>query len=113
MKLYEYKYAINVVPGRNPEEAADHYYSETEIQCSGEKDFELLVPHEDFIKLFRLARTLDQQPQYTAEDIIALVDAYAKKLGYTLTESDIWHGIVKWSERLSDSDDEDIEDWLI
>lgn len=112
MKLYQYKYAVRVVPGRNPEEANEHFMTEREVKGFDDADFELLVPHVDFVKLFRLARTLYEFDYYTPEDISALVSTYATKLGYTLSDSDIWHGIMKWVERFSDADDEDIEDWL-
>ena len=110
MKLYASKYAVRVAPGRNPEEANEHFMAEQEV--TGFEDFELLISHADFVKLFRLARTLYEFDYYTSEDISALVRTYANKLGYTLSDSDIWHGIMKWAERFSDADDEDIEDWL-
>lgn len=112
MILYEYKYAIGVVPGRNPEEAKEHYRSDTEFKGYENTDFRVKVPHQDFVKLFRLARTLVEYDQYTPEDVTSLISTYAKNLGYTLSDSDIWHGIVKWAERFIDIDDEEIEDWL-
>ena len=111
MNLYRYKHAITVVPSPNTENAQDRYFGETEIWAD-QKDFEILVPHQDFVKLFRLARTLYDIEQYSAEDVETLVDAYAKKLGYSLSSSDLWHGILKWVERFDDFGDEDIEDWL-
>lgn len=112
MNLYQYKYAISAVPAENAQRAADRYYEETDGNGADEKDFVILVPHEDFIKIFRLARTLNAIDQYTAENVQALVEAYAKQLGYNLSQSDLWHGILKWAERFTDMDDEDIEDWL-
>ena len=113
MKLYRYKYAISVIPSWNTEEATDKYNAEIDSNIAMNKsDFEVLICHEDFVKLFRLARTLSNIDQYDCNDIEALVDAYAKKLGYSLTPSELWHGILKWVERFSDTDDEDIEDWL-
>lgn len=110
MELYAYKCAVRVAPGRNPEEANEHFTAQLEV--TGFKDFELLVPHADFVKLFRLARTLYEFEYYTPEDIFTLVSTYANRLGYTLSNSDIWNGIMKWAEMFSDADDEDIEDWL-
>ena len=112
MNLYQYKYAISAVPAENAQGAADRYYEETDGNGADEKDFVILVPHEDFIKIYRLARTLNAIDQYTAENVQALVEAYAKQLGYNLSQSDLWHGVLKWAERFTDMDDEDIEDWL-
>lgn len=112
MNLYQYKYAITAVPAENAAGAADRYQEETDGNSVNEKDFVVLVPHEDFIKIFRLARTLYAIDQYTAENVQALVEAYTKQLGYELSESDLWHGILKWAERFTDMDDEDIEDWI-
>lgn len=112
MNLYQYKYAITAVPAETPAGAVDRYQEQTDGENVAEKDFVVLIPHEDFIKIFRLARTLNAIDQYTAENVQALVEAYAKQLGYSLSESDLWHGILKWVERFTDIDDEDIEDWL-
>jgi hypothetical protein len=112
MNLYQYKYAISAVPAENAQEAANRYYEETDGNEADEKDFVVLIPHEDFIKIFRLARTLNSIDQYTAENVRALVEAYAKQLGYQLSPSDLWCGILKWAERFSDVDDEDIEEWM-
>lgn len=112
MNLYQYKYAISAVPAKDAEEAAERYYNEIDEDVPDEKDFVVLIPHEDFIKIFRLARTLNSIDQYTVENVQALVEAYAKQLGYNLSQSDLWHGILKWAERFMDVDDEEIEEWL-
>lgn len=112
MNLYKYNFAVTAVPAMTAEDAADRYSNETDDATTNEKDFSVLVPHEDFIKIFRLARTLYEIEQYTAEDVEVLVEAYSKNLGYNLSKSDLWYGILLWAERLMDMDDEDIEDWL-
>lgn len=112
MNLYKYKYAITAVPAKDNQEAAKRYYTETDGNLADSNDFVVLIPHEDFIKIFRLARTLNSIDQYTAEDVQTLVEAYAKQLGYNLSQSDLWHGILKWSERFMEVSDEEIEDWL-
>lgn len=113
MKLYRYKYAISVAPGKCEEEASERLDAEMDSSSAIlYTDFEVLVTHEDFVKLFRLARMLDSIDQFTSEDIEPIVQAYAKKLGYELTDSELWHGVLKWVERFSDTDDEVIEDWL-
>lgn len=113
MNLYQYKYAISVVPAEDPKGAVREYMLEADSNSwANPQDFTVLVPHEDFIKMFRLSRTLYSIDQYTAENVEALVEAYAKQLGYQLSPSDLWHGILKWAERFMDVDDEEIEEWL-
>ena len=112
MNLYQYKYAITAVPAEDAKGAAERYYNETDGNVADSNDFVVLIPHEDFIKIFRLARTLNSIDQYTAENVQALVEAYAKQLGYNLSQSDLWHGILKWAERFLEGDDEEVEDWL-
>lgn len=113
MNLYQYKYVISVVPAEDSKGAVERYEQETDSNsCANPQDFTVLVPHEDFIKIFRLARTLNSIDQYTAENVEALVEAYAKQLGYQLSPHDLWHGILKWAERFMDVDDEEIEEWL-
>lgn len=113
MNLYEYRHAVNVVPAESCEDAADRYDTELEIAkdvCK--EDFNVLIPHEDYIKAFRLARTLYARTQYNVDDVEVLVDAYVRKLGYSLSPSDLWHGILKWAERLTEMADEDIDLWI-
>lgn len=113
MNLYQYKYVISVVPAEDSKGAVERYVQETDWNsCANPQDFTVLIPHEDFIKIFRLARTLNSIDQYTAEIVEALVEAYAKQLGYQLSPYDLWHGILKWAERFMDVDDEEIEEWL-
>lgn len=113
MNLYQYKYVISVIPAEDSKGAMERYQEETDSNsCTNPQDFTVLVPHEDFIKMFRLSRTLYSIDQYTAENVQALVEAYAKQLGYQLSPSDLWHGILKWAERFMDVDDEEIEEWL-
>ena len=114
MRLFKYKPAITVIPGSDNRNAAEHFDMEMDCRIpSQEKDFEVVVPHEDFIKLFRLARLLGDIEHFTSDQIGAIVETYAKQLGYNLTTDEIFHGIIHWSERFADMDDEDIENWLI
>ena len=113
MNLYRYNKVINVIPGRDANDAAFHYEEATDINGSEAKDFELVVPHEDFIRLFRLARTLVDNDQYTSDNISSILLGYALSLGYNLTLEEVIEGIVVWAERFIDMDDEDIEDWIL
>lgn len=110
MKLYKHNCNISVAPGRDAEQALDRYQMNEDNTTS--EDFEVLIPHEDFVKIFRLARLLNTLDQYDATAIEVIVGAYTKHLGYDLTDKELWDGILVWAERLDDSDDEDIEDWL-
>lgn len=110
MKLYKHICNISLVPGRDQEQALDRYNMNEENTTA--EDFDVLIPHEDFIKIFRLARLLNTLDQYDYNAIQVIVGAYCKHLGYELDSKDLWDGILVWVERLDDADDEDIEDWL-
>lgn len=110
MKLYKHNYNISVVPAGDKVQALDRYQMNEDNTTS--EDFEVLIPHEDFVKIFRLARLLNTLDQYNCNDIEAIVGAYTKHLGYELSDKELWDGILVWAERLDDADDEDIEEWL-
>ena len=110
MKLYKHNSNITVVPGRNTDQALDRYNMHEDNTTS--EDFEVLIPHEDFVKIFRLARLLNTLDQYDYKDTEVIVETYTKHLGYDLTNKELWDGILVWAERFDDADDEDIEDWL-
>ena len=109
MKLYKHINNISVVPGRNEAQAIDAYNMNEENTSTD--DFEVIIPHEDFIKIFRLARKLNTLlNDYSAmENIVA---SYTRYLGYDLDSKELWDGILVWVERFDEIDDEDIEDWL-
>lgn len=113
MKLYKYSKVITVVPAETPKSAIERYDMATECHeelC--EQDFEVVIDHVDFIKIFRLARMLDSIEQYDCKDIEVIVHAYVKRLGYELTVQELHDGILNWVERLSDLDDEEVEEWI-
>jgi hypothetical protein len=112
MKLYKLS-VISSFPGRTEEEAKERFAEHLGVSnIDVELTVEEVVPHENFIQIFRLARYLDSVDQYTYEQKIAIVKAYAGSLGYNLTDDQVGEGIITWAERLSDMDDEDIEEWL-
>ena len=110
MKLYKHNCNISVVPGKDTDQALDRYNMNEDNTTS--EDFEVLIPHEDFVKIFRLARLLNTLDQYNFADIEVIVGAYTKHLGYDLDNKELWDGILVWAERFDDIDDEDIEEWL-
>lgn len=113
MKLYRYTHKTSVVPATNCEGAMERYDINMQAVSPIEaKDFEVIIEHEDFIKIFRLARLLTSIDQYDATDVQTLTSAYVNHLGYNLTEDELWDGILVWAERFDDVDDEEIEDWI-
>lgn len=113
MKLYRNNKAISVVPGTDANHALDYYEMIAENQTSPEpEDLEVIIPHEDFTKIFRLARMINSIDQYTYQDVEVITLAYCNQLGYELTENELWNGILVWVERFEDADDEDIEPWI-
>ena len=113
MKLYRYKKPITVVPGSDAQNAIDHFTMMTEIQQPPREDeLEIIIPHADFVKIFKFARDLYTFNKLTTEQIEITVGVYVESLGYKLTEQELINGIIQWAERFYDCDDEDIENWI-
>lgn len=113
MRLYRNNNVVSVVPGTDPNHALDYYEMIAEGQRTpSPEDLEVIIPHEDFIKIFRLARMLNSIDQYTYENVETITLTYAKQLGYDLSSTDLWNGILVWVERFEDANDEDIECWI-
>jgi len=113
MKLFKVEIAI-LAPAQDAEGAKNRFidqYDSTESIVESLTVHEI-VPHEDFIKLFRLGRILDKIDQFSTFETISLVTEYAKLLGYILTVDEVSEGIIAWCERLEDIPDEELEDWL-
>ena len=112
MKLYRYRNAITVVPALDENGAIDRYHEQTDLFEPEGSAFEVIIEHNDFVKIFRLARLLNRIEHFSFEDIEIIVSEYVKRLGYSLSSAELWHGILCWAERFDDVDDEDIEDWI-
>ena len=111
MNLYRLN-PIPVVVAEDLERAVDRYEAQMEDEDIQESNFTLIVPSSDHSKIFKLALTLTRDEQYNYEEVKELVNAYAKKLGYELTEQELWRGVLLWAERLSEFQDDEIEEWL-
>lgn len=101
-----------VVVAEDLERAVSRYGEQTEEDFIQESSFTLIVPSSDYSKIFKLALTLTRDKQYSYDEVEELVSVYAKKLGYDLTEYELWRGVLLWAERLSDFPDDEIEEWL-
>lgn len=112
MIIYRYKQAITLVPALSEKEAVNRYIMETDGNEVCEAEFEIFIPQEDAMKIFRLAFMLNTIDQYNHKDIEVIVMAYTKQLGYELSEKELWDAILKWAERLAEFDEEEIEDWI-
>ena len=82
------------------------------LKIQTEKDFEVIIEHEDFVRIFRFARMLSTTDQYNWSDVETLTASYVEHLGYQLSKEELREGILVWVERFDDVDDEEIEDWI-
>lgn len=113
MKLYRYTQKTSVVPATDCESAAERYdMTVRALAPIDEKDFEVIIEHEDFVRIFRFARMLSTADQYNWSDVETLTASYVEHLGYQLSKEELWEGILVWVERFDDVDDEEIEDWI-
>ena len=111
MNLYQIKLA-SVFPGENEKEAHGRFYDEQELYSIQESDFSIVIPKDDYAKIFKFARSLYEVATVTEVKVNELVNAYVKKLGYELSEDEVWEGVLKWVERFCDYDEEEVENWL-
>lgn len=111
MNLYVIK-VTSVFPGNCEKEALDRFHDETEPGNIQESDFSIVIPKDDYAKIFKFARSLYEVVAVTEIDVSKVVSAYAQKLGYELTDDDVWEGVLKWVERFCDYDDDEVESWL-
>ena len=108
-------YRLNLIPvvvAEDLERAVDRYEEQRKNEDIQESNFTLIIPSSDYSKIFRLALILTRDEQYNYEEVEKLVNAYAKKLGYELTEQELLSGVLLWAERLSEFQDDEIEEWL-
>lgn len=111
MNLYQIK-LTSVFPGETEQEALRRFNDEQEIYSIQESDFNIVIPKDDYAKIFKFARTLYEVVPFAEVNVSELVSAYVRKLGYELSDDDISEGVLKWVERLSEYDEDELENWL-
>lgn len=111
MNLYQVK-LTSVFPGETEQQALGRFQDEQEIYSMQESDFSIVIPKDSYAKIFKFARTLYEVATIAEVKVDELVSAYVKKLGYELSDDDISEGVLKWVERMSDFDEDEIDDWL-
>lgn len=111
MNLYQIKLAC-AFPGLTESEALKRFQDELEISCVQEDDFSIIIPKDDYAKIFKLARTLYNIADECDINVSETVSIYVKKLGYELSDDDLYDGVLKWVERFCDFDEDEIDDWL-
>lgn len=111
MNLYKVN-LTTVFPGNSESEALYRFQDETEPGNIQESDFSIVVPKDDYDKIFKFAIKLYEVNAVTEINVAEITSAYAKKLGYELSDDDIWEGILKWVERVCDLDEDEIDEWL-
>lgn len=75
-------------------------------------DLEEFMPHEDFIKVFRLARLLEPVKDLFDDVKVQVGIAYCSHLGYEMTDKEYTSAIKVWSERFEDVDDDELDGWV-
>lgn len=110
MNLYTTK-VTTVIPAKSESEALGRFEDEQDLNSVQESDFNILIPECDYSKIFKFARTLCEI-NAPHEVVAQLTRSYVQKLGYELTDDEVWDGILKWAERLAEFDEDEIESWL-
>lgn len=111
MNLYQIK-LTSAFPGHTEKEALERFQDEFETNCAQEDDFSVIIPKDDYAKIFKLARTLYTIADECDINVSETVSIYVKKLGYELSNDDLFDGVLKWVERFCDFDEDEIDDWL-
>ena len=111
MNLYKAN-LTTVFPGNAESEALYRFQDETEPSNIQESDFTVIIPKDDYEKIFKFALKLYEVNTVTEINVCELTSAYMKKLGYELLDDDIYEGILKWVERVCDLDEDEIDEWL-
>lgn len=111
MNLYQIKLA-SAFPAETEQEALRRFNDEQELYSIQESDFSIVIPKDDYAKIFKFARTLYEVATIAEVNVSEVVSAYVKKLGYELSDDDISEGVLKWVERMADFDEDEVENWL-
>lgn len=113
-ELYEIKLKERYYPASSAAEAL-------EVQCNGdlknclfEDDYEVsvVVKEEHTMKLFVLAKTMQDTEKYEYNEVEAAICALARELGYVKNYAEVTDCILTWVDRFDDMPLEELEEWL-
>lgn len=113
-ELYEIKLKERYYPASSVDEAL-------EVQCGGdletclsEDDYEVsvVVKEEHTMKLFVLAKVMQDMERYVYNEIEAAICALARELGYVKNYAEVADCVLTWVDRFDDMSLEELEEWL-
>ena len=113
-ELYEIRLKERDYPASSVAEALD-------IQCNGdmksalsEDDYEVsvVVKEEHTMKLFILAKTMQDTEKFEYDEVKAAVCALARELGYQKNYGEVADCILTWVDRFTEMPLEELQDWL-
>ena len=113
-ELYEIKLKERYYPASSVDEAL-------EVQCNGDLetclsednyDVSVAVEEEHTMKLFVLAKTMQDTERYVYNEVEAAICALAKELGYVKNYAEVADCVLTWVDRFDDMSLEELEEWL-
>lgn len=114
LKLYRIKLKSSLVPATTAENAFNSHLQLQNNMTLDQFNIHEEVCGEDTFKLLTTARMLLLSEKFEADEVVAMVEALAAKMGYfnSITFGDVRELICFWVERFDDLDDDEFMDWL-
>ena len=114
--IYEVKLRENYFPALSENDAVDMANSVTDNARLTSFDVvsQVVVPEENTMKLFTLAKTMYDLDRFSFKEIRAAVVALAVEMGYYTIAEQVADMITTWTERVSeDMTPGEFEEWVI
>lgn len=113
-ELYEIKLKERYYPASSAAEALELQANGELTRSLSEDDFEVsvVVKEEHTMKLFILAKTMQDTEKYEYNEIEASICALARELGYHHNYAEVADCILTWVDRFDDMPLEELEEWL-
>lgn len=112
--IYEVKLKERYFPAISAEDALEMQNNgttgallenETEVTC--------IVKEEHTMKLFLLAKTMNDTEKFEFNEVESAVCALARELGYYNTYAEVANCVLTWVERFDEMTLSDLEEWII
>lgn len=112
--IYEVKLSSPLFPANSYDEAGEMMMNSAGLKEYLQDDYSVRqkVSEEHTVKLFTLARTLNETEKFDYREVQVMVRALAQELGYVQDAEEIAECVVAWNERLEELDESEFIDWL-
>lgn len=111
--LYEIRLDEPIIPAKSSESALEEHAERSGLELAGFASAHEIVPEETTLKLFMLAKMMQDSEKFVYNEIWTAVCAVMRMMNCTRSVDEVATCICTWTERFEDMTMEELQEWVI